>query len=122
MKYILFLLAILFSFSNQERKSLKGLYKLEYKNTFTYRLHNGYITFDDSIYVMETPKNFKVNGTVKYYKTLTLLEGNIYPNLLIDFKTEDIEKDTITFQVHDRHSGGNYLDFSVNSGKFIKIN
>lgn len=72
---------------------------------------------------MELTKSLKSVGNINYGKNLTFLEGgNLYSNIILSFSTKDIEKDTIDFQVHDKKGGVmNYLDVSVNSGKFIKI-
>ena len=120
MKYFISLLTLFF-ISVQQKKSLKGIYKLEYENTSLHQTRT--IVFDDSIYVIKTGVNLNQRGKINYGKTLTTMEGIFYPNIVINFDTKDIDKDTIIFQVHNKKGGVmNYLDASVNSGKLIKVN
>ncbi len=116
-----FLISLLFFFfSSQQKASLSGSYKFEFKNS-SY-LQNGTIVFNDSVYSMELTKSLKSVGNINYGKNLTSIDGFLYPNIVIDFSTKDIEKDTIDFQVHNKKGGVmNYLDVSINSGKLIKI-
>jgi hypothetical protein len=117
-----FLIPLLFFFiSSQEKSSLKGSYKLEYKNATYFK--NGIIVFNDSIYSMDLSEDLNSNGTINYGKNQIYLEGgNVYPNIILSFSTKEIVKDTIIFQVHNKKSYVmNYLDVSVNSGKLIKI-
>jgi hypothetical protein len=120
LKYLLISL-LFFFFSSQQKKTLKGVYKLEFKDTSL--MQNRTIVFNDSVYSMEITKNLNSKGIIKYGKNLTFLkEGNFYPNIILSFSTKEIEKDTIDFQVHKKNSKTmNYLDVSVNTGKLIKI-
>ena len=63
------------------------------------------------------------SGTVNCSRTLTSLISDFIPAVIIDFRTNEIGNDTIKFQVHNRKATPiNYLDVSVNSGSFIKLN
>ena len=122
MKYFVIPL-LFFFFSSQQKTSLNGSYKLEYKSTTHFRFQNGIIVFEDSIYSMDLSKSLKSKGIVTYGKHLTFIDGgNVNPNLVLSLSTTDIEKDTISFQVHNKNGSiKNYLDISVNSGKLIKF-
>ena len=58
--------------------------------------------------------------TVNYYRTLTSLKSDFNPDIIIDFRTNEIGNDTIKFQVHNRKAGPiNYLDVLVKRGIII---
>ena len=43
-------------------------------------------------------------------------------DIIIDFRTDELQNDTIKFQVHSKKASvTNYLDTSINQGKLIKI-
>ncbi len=94
---------------------------MEYENA-PY-LQSGTIVFNDSVYAMELSKGLKSKGTVTYGKDLTFLkEGNLDQNIVLSFSTNDIEKDTISFQFNNKNSGVKNNQLSVSfSGKLIKI-
>ena len=101
----------------QESK-LSGRYFVDFKNDNFQK--DGYIDFDKDTFTMKHSNLLPHSGTINYGRTLTSFE-DINSDIIIDFRTEDIGKDTINFQVHNKKVGPiNYLDISVNSGRFIK--
>lgn len=99
---------------------LNGTYKVEFNNNSNQK--DGYMTFNDSVFTMRNNHFLPYNGKVEYYKTLTSISSEHESNIIIDFRTNEIGKDTINFQVHDKDIVKmSYLDISVNSGKMIKI-
>jgi hypothetical protein len=123
MKYIfLFISIILIKFENKQTYKLKGLYSYSIKNYSD--LETGTITFNDSIYILNTRELLSRNkyiGKVKYGNCI-LLENFTNPDLIISIRLDEIQKDTISFSVHNRKSAyANYLDISVSNGKMIKL-
>lgn len=117
MKY--FLIFLMFPLLFAQEAKLNGKYYVDFENDFFQK--DGYIDFEESKFTMKHSNLLPYHGTIKYGRTLTYLETGFNPDMIIDFQTNKIGKDTIRFQVRDKSSGGSYLHFSVNSGKFIKV-
>ena len=120
MKHLLIFLIFAISLTFTQETKLSGRYYVDFKhNNFQ---KDGYIDFNKDSFSLKHSNLLPYSGTVKYYTSLTSLESEFDPNIIIDFRTSEIGNDTISFQVHSRNSGVmNYLDVSVNSGKFIKV-
>ena len=114
--FITFLICLVF---NQDSK-LSGKYFVEFKNENSNKDY--YIEFNKNTFKIIQSDSIKDSGKIKYGKTLTSLDNSFNSDIIIDFRTDEIGKDTINFQVHSKKVGVvNYLDVSVNSGRFIKI-
>lgn len=100
-------------------EKINGRYQAVYTNKAIQ--NGGYITFKGDTFKMEPFQFLPYEGKIEYYESLTTMVSDFNRNLIIDFSTADITKDTIPFQVHDSRSGLSYLEFSVDSGKFIKV-
>ncbi len=121
MKELILFTSILFGIICVQDSKLNGRYIVKFKNETAFQ-QNGYVDFKNEIFTMKYNNLLPHNGKIKYYKTLTSIEEDNNSNIIIDFRTDEIGKDTINFQVHSRNCGiGNYLDVSINSGKFIRI-
>ena len=119
MKSLLLFLMFASSLNFTQETKLSGRYFVDFKNKNLQK--DGFIDFNKDSFSLKHSNLLPYSGTIKYNRTLTSLESEFDPNIIIDFKTSEIGKDTISFQVHNRKSGVmNYLDVSVNSGKFIK--
>ena len=104
---------------NQDTK-LKGRYFVAFKNKNFQK--DGYIDFDNNIFTMKPTNLLPYSGTVNYYRTITMLKNDFDKDIIIDFRTDELQNDTIKFQVHSKKASvTNYLDTSINQGKLIKI-
>ena len=120
MKHLLIFLIFAVSLTFTQETKLSGKYYVDFKNENSQM--DGYIDFNNDTFSMKHSNLQPYSGSIKYYRTLTSLESGFDPDIIIDFRTDEIGKDTISFQVHSRKSGVmNYLDISINSGKFIKM-
>jgi len=118
MKLIIIFTTLLMSITITQESELSGRYFIDFKDDSFQK--DCYINFDKKNFTLKQTNSLTHTGTINYGKTLTSFEY-INSDIIIDFRTEDIGKDTINFQVHNKKSGPiNYLDISVNSGKFIK--
>ena len=104
---------------NQDTK-LKGRYFVAFKNKNFQK--DGYIDFDNKTFTMKPTNLLPYSGTVNYYRTITMLKSDSDKDIIIDFRTDELQNDTIKFQVHCKKAGViNYLDITINQGKLIKI-
>lgn len=118
MKLTIIFTTFLIGLTITQESKLSGRYFVDFKNENFQK--DGYINFDKNTFTLKQSNLLTHSGTINYGKTLTSFEY-INSDIIIDFRTEDIGKDTINFQVHNKKAGYmNYLDISVNSGKFIK--
>lgn len=114
------LIVILLGLSFPQTTKLNGKYYVVFQNENFQK--NDYIDFNQTTFTMKRSDLLPYSGNVNYGKTLTSIESKLYPNIIIDFRTDEVGKDTIHFQVHSKNSEAmNYLDVSINSGKFIKV-
>lgn len=123
MKYLFLVISLIFiKTENQETYKLSGLYHYSFGHNNSIS-ESGTITFNDSVYSLNSrrlPKGNKCIGKIEYGNCI-LLEKLTNPDLIISIREDEIQKDTISFTVHNRKSPYmNYLDVSVSSGKMIK--
>lgn len=119
MKELLFIAIFSLGFVFPQETKLSGRYFVDFKNDNFQT--DGYIDFYGESFTMKHYNLLPYSGTINYYKTLTSLQSSSSSDIVIDFQTNEIGKDSIKFQVHSKKSAMNYLDISVNSGTFIKV-
>ncbi|WP_284652354.1 hypothetical protein [Flavobacterium terrisoli] len=99
---------------------LEGTYKIEFTQKSYQKDCN--ITFNGNAFTMRDSRFLPYTGTISYSERLTSISSEFNSDIIIDFKTNEIGKDTIYFLVHDKKATPmNYLDISVNSGRMIKV-
>ena len=98
---------------------LNGRYKIIFKNQ-CFTTYNC-INFKDKnceFLIDRFPLYF---STINYGQT-TLTINSPQPNIIFQFKTSEISKDTIPFTIHNTNSEYmNYLHISIGSGELIKL-
>lgn len=119
MKVLLITAILYFGFTVLQEKRFSERYFVQYKNEKMQQ--NGYIDFKDYSFTMKHYNQLPYSGTISYNPALIYLQRDSDSDIIISVKTNEIGKDTINFQVHDRRSSNSYLHISVNSGVFIKI-
>jgi hypothetical protein len=77
------------------------------------------MTFNDSVFVFDN--KYVPKGKISYGNVI-LLDNFINTDLIISISKDQIKKDTIPFNMHDKKSASaNYLDEVVGKGRLIKI-
>lgn len=114
------LILILFSINiNQNTDKLNGRYNYLIKDDNSY-IQKDKITFKDSVFAFDN--KFLPKGRISYGRNVILLENFINTDLIISISKDQIEKDTIEFNMHDKKSPvANYLDVASGKGRLIKI-
>lgn len=99
------------------KTSLNGRYKIVFKNYYT--TYN-YINFKDKNCEFLIDHFRSYVSTIEYGKTISIIKTP-QSNILIQFKTSEISKDTIPFTVHNTNTVYiNYLHITIANGKLIK--
>ena len=117
--HYLSLIIILLSFNfSQKTDKLNGRYSYLIEDDNQY-IQKDKITFKDSIFVFDN--KYMPKGKVSYGNTI-LLENFINTDLVITIPKNQIQKDTIEFNMHYKNSSYmNYLDVVAGKGRLIKI-
>jgi hypothetical protein len=77
------------------------------------------ITFKDSVFVFDN--KYMPEGKVSYGENIILLDHFINTDLIISISKDQIQNDTIEFNMHDKRSPVvNYLDVSTGKGMLIR--
>ena len=120
MKHIIIFITFLIRLIFTQEDKLSERYFIDFKNDNFQK--EDYIDFHKNTFTMKHSNLLPYSGTVNCNRTLTSLISDFIPAVIIDFRTNEIENDIIKFQMYSRKAGIiNYLDVSVNRGKFIKI-
>jgi hypothetical protein len=118
MKYFALLLTILSINFSQKTDKLIGRYNYLIEDDNSY-IQKDKITFKDSIFAFDN--KYLPKGKVSYGNVI-LLDNFINTDLIISIPKDQITKDTILFNMHDKKSSAaNYLDEVVGKGKLIRI-
>lgn len=118
MKYFALLITLFFINFNQKTDKLTGRYNYLIEDDNAYILKDK-ITFKDSIFAFDN--KYLPKGKVSYGNVI-LLDNFINTDLIISIPKNQIEKDTISFFMHDKKStSANYLDEVVGKGKLVRI-
>ncbi|MCP2027146.1 hypothetical protein L1276_002290 [Flavobacterium sp. HSC-32F16] len=118
MKYLA-LIIILFSINlSQKTDKLNGRYNYLIEEDNSY-IQKDKITFNDSVFKFDN--KYLPKGKISYGNVI-LLDNFINTDLIISISKDQITKDTILFNMHDKQSSSaNYLDEVVGKGKLIRI-
>ena len=111
MKTISALFLILMLTSGSQSDKLYGNYRLKFTNSNEY----SFIRFSGDFCFIRTINSQTVKRFITYGSGTTTF-NHINEDIIIQFYTSDIKKDTIKFTTHNRNSGGNYLDISSGNG------
>jgi len=118
MKYLILIMTLVSFNLNQETEKLNGRYNYLVEENNTY-IQKDKITFKDSVFVFD--RKYMPKGKIAYGNVI-VLENFFNTDLVISISKDQIKKDTILFDMHDKQSSAaNYLDEVVGKGKFIKI-
>lgn len=116
MHYLSLLIVLLSVNFNQKMDKLNGRYNYLIEDENQY-IQKDKITFKDSVFVFDN--KFLPKGKVSYGNAI-VLDNFINIDLVITIPKDQIQKDTIEFDMHDKNDV-NYLDVSTGKGKLIKI-
>jgi len=118
MKYLVLIITLLSIHFNQETDKLNGRYNYLLEDDNVY-VQKDKITFKDSVFVFDN--KYLPKGKISYGNVI-VLDNFINRDLIISIPKDQIKKDTILFDMHDKQSSAaNYLDEVVGKGKLIKI-
>lgn len=117
MKYLALLITLISINFIQKTDKLTGRYNYLLEDYGLY-VQKDKITFKDSVFIFDN--KYMPKGKISYGNVI-LLDNFINRDLIISISKDQIEKDTIQFYIHDKSSGGNYLDISSGKGKLIRI-
>lgn len=114
MKYLILSFFIFTGIKENQQPKLNGHYYVDLgKNSY----QNGYIDFNEDTFTMKPFQILPYTGKVEYYKRKVYLQSSL--DILYSIKYEDINKDTIPFNIHIKNSTS-YLHITTGQGKFIK--
>lgn len=118
MKYLVLIITLLSINFNQETDKLNGRYNYLLEDDNVY-VQKDKITFKDSVFVFDN--KYLPKGKISYGNVI-VLDNFINRDLIISIPKDQIKKDTILFDMHDKKSSAaNYLDEVVGKGKLIRI-
>jgi len=116
MKFFTLIIALISINFNQKTDKLNGRYNYLIEDENQY-IQKDKITFKDSVFVFDN--KYMPKGKVSYGNAI-LLENFINTDLIITISKDQIQKDTIEFDMHDKNDA-NYLDATTGKGKLIRI-
>ncbi|MFC0779458.1 hypothetical protein [Flavobacterium sp. HJSW_4] len=116
MKFFTLIIALISINFNQKTDKLNGRYNYLIEDENQY-IQKDKITFKDSIFVFDN--KYMPKGKVSYGNAI-LLENFINTDLIITISKDQIQKDTIEFDMHDKNDA-NYLNATTGKGILIRI-
>ncbi|SEP31644.1 hypothetical protein SAMN05444671_0101 [Flavobacterium sp. CF108] len=118
MKYFALIIIFLSINFNQKTDKLNGRYNYLLEDDNSY-IQKDKITFKDSVFIFDN--KYMPKGKISYGNVI-LLDNFINTDLIISISKDQIERDTISFYMHNKkHPAMNYLDVVVGKGKLIRI-
>jgi hypothetical protein len=118
MKYFTLIIILVCVNLDQKTDKLHGRYNYLIEENNLY-IQKDKMTFNDSVFVFDN--KYVPKGKISYGNVI-LLDNFINTDLIISISKDQIKKDTIPFNMHDKKSASaNYLDEVVGKGRLIKI-
>jgi hypothetical protein len=118
MKYFALIIIFLSINFNQKTDKLNVRYNYLLEDDNSY-IQKDKITFKDSVFIFDN--KYMPKGKISYGNVI-LLDNFINTDLIISISKDQIERDTISFYMHNKkHPAMNYLDVVVGKGKLIRI-
>lgn len=116
MKFFTLLITLISINFNQKADKLNGRYNYLIEDENQY-IQKDKITFKDSVFIFDN--KFMPKGKISYGNTI-VLDNFINTDLVITISKDQIQKDTIEFDMHDRNDT-DYLNIVTGKGRLIKI-